>query len=212
MKRIRRALLLERTAGMLDMNGGRHVSGDFEASLLPTDDLPPEFEAEVRQRKTFNAESELRRQLLEQQDRDYQQSSLRDRLRQQQEAIRKKQEEDERRAKEEAEAKAAAEEQAKQERIAKLLSLLPDEPDASVPNCVTLAIRTPSNERKKLQRRFNASDQVQTLLDYLTCEGFDQEEHEVCTAYPKQVLNVLRTKTFAEVGLQGRATVHCTRL
>jgi hypothetical protein len=46
----------------------------------------------------------------------------------------------------------------------------------------------------------------------LTCQGYEQEQHEVCTTFPKLVLNQLTDKTLGDIGLLGRVAVHCSQL
>ncbi|XP_059167506.1 UBX domain-containing protein 8-like [Physella acuta] len=63
---------------------------------------------------------------------------------------------------------------------------LPEEPDSNDADTITIIFRTPIGTI--CQRRFNASDQVQVLLDFITVEGFSQRTYTVATSYPRRVL------------------------
>lgn len=40
--------------------------------------------------------------------------------------------------------------------------------------------------KQSLERRFLASDTLQTVLDYLTIEGFPHEEYKVLSSWPRR--------------------------
>ena len=43
-----------------------------------------------------------------------------------------------------------------------------------------------SDGKQSLERRFLASDSLQTVLDYLTIEGFHSEEYKVLSSWPRR--------------------------
>lgn len=63
---------------------------------------------------------------------------------------------------------------------------LPEEPDVSEDGVITVILRTPIGT--VCQRRFYTCDSVQTLLDYITTQGFSQTRYTVSTSYPRQLL------------------------
>ena len=45
--------------------------------------------------------------------------------------------------------------------------------------------------KQSLERRFLASDTLQTVLDYLTIEGFHHEEYKVLSSWPRRDVSIL---------------------
>ena len=45
---------------------------------------------------------------------------------------------------------------------------------------------TDTSKKDTLERRFLASDSLQTVLDYLTIEGFPEEEYKVLSSWPRR--------------------------
>ena len=50
--------------------------------------------------------------------------------------------------------------------------------------------------KQSLERRFLASDTLQTVLDYLTIEGFHHEEYKVLSSWPRRDVSILSTVMF----------------
>jgi len=62
--------------------------------------------------------------------------------------------------------------------------------------------------KQSLERRFLASDTLQTVLDYLTIEGFPHEEYKVLSSWPRRDLTVLDTsQTLKDLKLYPQETL-----
>ena len=49
-----------------------------------------------------------------------------------------------------------------------------------------MSIADGATGKQSLERRFLASDSLQTVLDYLTIEGFPHEEYKVLSSWPRR--------------------------
>lgn len=65
-----------------------------------------------------------------------------------------------------------------------------------------------SSGKQSLERRFLASDCLQTVLDYLTIEGFPHEEYKVLSSWPRRDLTLLdTTQSLKELKLYPQETL-----
>lgn len=79
------------------------------------------------------------------------------------------------------------------------------EEDGTVSNGET---KSDTSKRDTLERRFLASDSLQTVLDYLTIEGFPHEEYKVLSSWPRRDLTSLDTsQTLKELKLYPQETL-----
>ena len=53
---------------------------------------------------------------------------------------------------------------------------------------------TDTSKKDTLERRFLASDSLQTVLDYLTIEGFPEEEYKVLSSWPRRDVSSRKKK------------------
>merc|ERR1711976_266513 len=79
------------------------------------------------------------------------------------------------------------------------------EEDGSVSNGET---KSDTSKKDTLERRFLASDSLQTVLDYLTIEGFPEEEYKVLSSWPRRDLTALdANQTLKELKLYPQETL-----
>jgi len=71
-----------------------------------------------------------------------------------------------------------------------------------------ISIADGASGKQSLERRFLASDSLQTVLDYLTIEGFPHEEYKVLSSWPRRDLTVLDTsQTLKDLKLYPQETL-----
>lgn len=137
--------------------------------------------------------------LMEQQNKEYEESLKRDRLI-------AEQKEEERLSQLAAQEVERQKEIAKEEQLENLLKQVPDEPEESAPNTTKLNIRLPNG--KRLERRFGESNTLQNVRDYVISQsketGFVDTDFDFINSFPRQVFSNLDA-TLKELGLVGRA-------
>ncbi|XP_022921054.1 FAS-associated factor 1 [Onthophagus taurus] len=84
---------------------------------------------------------------------------------------------------------------------------LPPEPSAEQGDSITqIRFRLPNG--KNLERRFLANTQLKVLLDYLTVQGYPNNEYKVISSWPRRDLTTLdNTKTLQDLKLCPKETV-----
>ncbi|EFA83311.1 ubiquitin domain-containing protein [Heterostelium album PN500] len=129
--------------------------------------------AELNRVKAEEEEKESQRRIVEEQDLAYEEA-----LRADKEKARK--EEEEKRRVEEEEKQV----QNKKEQKLGRMALVPPEP-AKGPEATHIIFKLPDDS--KIERRFNSTDTLQTLSDFLDGSGVDFEGYQFITMYPKKV-------------------------
>jgi len=208
----------------LQMLHGNVMLDELMSRLLAAfDQYQAQLSVEVREEEEREARNAVKRE----QDLAFEMSLMADR---EKEAAREK-EEAERLAKE-AEEKQQKEkaDKIREARVRKLSARLPPEPkdekaegrpvsqlrfripathtreeDGTVSNGETAKNDT---SKQSLERRFLATDTLQTVLDYLTIEGFHHEEYKVLSSWPRRDLTVLdTTQTLKDLKLYPQETL-----
>ncbi|KAL4236818.1 pre-rRNA processing and 40S ribosomal subunit assembly [Mactra antiquata] len=170
------------------------IRGDVTVDELMSKLLHDQDSFSQQQQKDIleEAEREARENIRIEQDAAYQQSLEADRrkrearleeerklLEQQQIEIRKQAEEERKKMAEEAEKQALEEHLAKE---------VPDEPPEGCTEVTcTLRIRTP--DRKMLTRKFYGRNRLQSVINYITSNGFHLTEYKLLTTYPRRDLS-----------------------
>ncbi|XP_005107440.1 UBX domain-containing protein 8 [Aplysia californica] len=73
------------------------------------------------------------------------------------------------------------------EPVARRVIKLPEEPEGTGCNVVTIILRTPVGTT--CQRKFFLENQVQNVLDFITTQGFSQNVYTIAMSYPRVLLN-----------------------
>lgn len=129
-------------------------------------------------------------------------------LRADQEKDRKKNEEEERKQnalREEREREAAERERKEAIKKAKidLATEIPDEPESSNPNTMSVVFKLPSGER--IERRFLKNHKLKDVYNFVFCHPSSPDVFQIATNFPKRVLETDSSpeKTLLEAGLSG---------
>ncbi|XP_065196087.1 FAS-associated factor 1-like isoform X2 [Sycon ciliatum] len=152
-----------------------------------------------------HAELEGRRQIIQQQEEEFQASLQADRekARQQEAEFAKERLEEEKRQKDQLALQEA--EQNKELLRQAIEASLPEEPSASASGVYTIGFRVPGGD--KLMRRFLATDSIELLFSFAASKGFDQSEYSILTTFPRKDLTSLTDPghtTLQEAGLKAR--------
>lgn len=165
----------------------------------------PELERALRE-----SQHEEDRHLMQEQDREFEESLAMDQVREQQE---REAREEQQRREEEARAQAALEERRRVEEetaIAKALEekrlRLPGEPPAGTDGRVSLLFRLPSGQRK--QRAFLASDTVACLYDFVEVEDEEmaRSSYRLVSQAPRRVYEA-REQTLEAAGVENQTVI-----
>ncbi|KAL4240912.1 ubiquitin-dependent ERAD pathway [Mactra antiquata] len=87
---------------------------------------------------------------------------------------------------------------------------LPDEPDYSDDNVVTVVLRTPLDQ--KYSRRFLSDCKLQIILDYMTTLGYSQSLYTLYVPYPRQPLTDMEDRSLEELNFDKRIILHIAEI
>ena len=146
------------------------------------------FQEQRRADITVEEERHARERVKQEQDRAYQESLAVDRAK---EEAKQLQEQLERQRREEAESQRLAEETRKESHRLAVESSLPPEPDMDASGSV-LKVKVRLTAGKFLERRFHSDSSLQTLLNFLTVEGYPTEEYKVLSSWPRRDVSIFR--------------------
>ncbi|XP_015372334.1 PREDICTED: FAS-associated factor 1 isoform X1 [Diuraphis noxia] len=180
------------------------INGDCNISELLSSLINAQEMFAIQQQIEIKEEGErnMREMIKVEQDEAYQQSLAIDRAKEETKRVQEMEEKAIRSQIESQERQVAAEKEAIRQRI---VASLPAEPE---PGDQVTKIRFRLPLGKFLERRFQASDNLQVLFDYLFISGFSQEEFKVISSWPRRDLTTLGvTQTLKELNLYPQETL-----
>ncbi|CAG9564208.1 unnamed protein product [Danaus chrysippus] len=132
-------------------------------------------------------ERDARQKVKREQDEAYQRSLEADRAK---EEIKKQQELERNQELERAELERLMEEAKKEKQRAGAAARVPCEPAAGAADVARVRVRLPPPHHECLERRFNATDTLAALLDFLASKGYPQENYKVIASWPRRDLTM----------------------
>lgn len=83
---------------------------------------------------------------------------------------------------------------------------MPNEPAANQQNSVSILFKLPNGQR--IERRFNGTDSLRDVYNYIFCNPSSPDSFEITTNFPKRVLDTKDSscngQTLLQVGLSNR--------